>query len=247
MSDTWGNGKLGKSFYLGIHWGWYTLLLSLVSGLSHTPILPHTTRHAPLPYNESQMAFDYNNMYSGKLWMERNGEQRHVTDLNHEDALDYLQNHRAPDKKFCLTIAFFAPHAWDGKDYPDQYMAQDYTKDLYKDVVIPEPKTATAEAFRNLPYFIDEKNTARRRWKLRYPADVPDSYQVSMKRYYRMLSEIDDVVGSVIDELKTQGVYDNTLLVCIIQWKRNECAIKSVDLFSNPLHLHCYFVKDIYI
>jgi len=38
-----------------------------------------------------------------------------------------------------------------------------------------------------------------------------------MKRYYRMLTEIDDVVGSVIEELKTQGVYNNTLLVRITE------------------------------
>ena len=143
----------------------------------------------------------------------RDGQRRHVTDLNHEDALDYLRNRRAPNKKFCLTVSFFAPHAWDGQPYPDQYQAQEYTDGLYDNVVIPQPKTATVAAWENLPPFFDESNVGRIRWRLRYPPEVSDSYQVSMSRYYRMVAEIDDVVGSVIDELKEQGVYENTLIV----------------------------------
>jgi len=34
-----------------------------------------------------------------------------------------------------------------------------------------------------------------------------------MQKYYRMASEVDDVVGDIIQELKIQGVYNNTLLI----------------------------------
>ena len=164
----------------------------------------------------------------------RDGQRRHVTDLNHEDALDYLRNRRAPNKKFCLTVSFFAPHAWDGQPYPNQYQAQEYTDGLYDNVVIPQPKTATVAAWENLPPFFDESNVGRIRWRLRYPPEVSDSYQVSMSRYYRMVAEIDDVVGSVIDELKEQGVYENTLIVRteeVGQWY----AIVFTNEFLSPI------------
>ena len=36
-----------------------------------------------------------------------------------------------------------------------------------------------------------------------------------MIRYYRLITEVDAVVGRLVDELKAQGVYDNTLIVFI--------------------------------
>jgi len=82
---------------------------------------------------------------------------------------------------------------------------------MYDSVTIPTPVTATTESWENLPDFFTEENQARVRWRNRY--NTPERFQSTMKRYYRMCSEVDDVVGAVIAELKEQGVYDNTLLV----------------------------------
>ena len=45
----------------------------------------------------------------------------HVTQRNEADALEFLQK-RPKDRPFCLTVAFFAPHAEDGN--PKQYLPQ---------------------------------------------------------------------------------------------------------------------------
>ena len=82
---------------------------------------------------------------------------------------------------------------------------------LYVNDTIPEPKTATDKHWRDLPWFFDERNEGRRRWRRRF--DTPKEYQSSIKNLYRMATEVDSVVGAVIDELKQQGVYDKTLLV----------------------------------
>jgi arylsulfatase A-like enzyme len=34
-----------------------------------------------------------------------------------------------------------------------------------------------------------------------------------MKAYYRMLTEMDQVIGRIVEELKEQGVYENTLII----------------------------------
>jgi arylsulfatase A-like enzyme len=83
---------------------------------------------------------------------------------------------------------------------------------LYQDVTIPLAKTATDEAFRKLPPFIaNEKNEGRVRWHWRF--DTPEKYQEMMKNYYRLASEVDATCGRVIEQLKQQGLLDNTLII----------------------------------
>lgn len=154
--------------------------------------------------------FDFGRAYSGTHWIkQKDGTQIHVTRKNENDALEFLQK-RPTDKPFCLTLAFFATHAEDNN--PKQFLPQPESLALYQDVVIPVPKTATDEAFHKLPPFIaNEKNESRVRWHWRF--DTPEKYQEMMKNYYRLASEVDATCGRILEELKKQGVLDNTLVI----------------------------------
>jgi arylsulfatase len=154
--------------------------------------------------------FDFGRSYAGTHWIKQpGGSQIHVTKKNENDALEFLRT-RPADKPFCLTLAFFATHAEDHN--PKQYLPQPESESLYNGVVIPLPKTATEEAFRKLPPFIaNEKNESRARWHWRF--DTPEKYQEMMKNYYRLATEVDATCGRVIEELKKQGVFDNTLVI----------------------------------
>lgn len=105
----------------------------------------------------------------------------------------------------------FAPHAQDG--HPRQYLPQDWSAEFYEGVRIgPTPKGE--KHFRALPEFIQQKNNvARIRYYWRF--DTPERYQDYMTRYYRLITEVDEAVGRLMDELKAQGVYENTLIVFI--------------------------------
>lgn len=154
--------------------------------------------------------FDFGRAYSGKHWMkEPNGTLIHVTQKNENDALEFLRS-RPADKPFCLTLAFFATHAEDSN--PKQYLPQPQSMSLYQDVTIPVAKTATEEAFHKLPPFIaNEKNEGRVRWHWRF--DTPEKYQEMMKNYFRLASEVDATCQRMVDELRKQGVLDNTLVI----------------------------------
>jgi arylsulfatase A-like enzyme len=167
--------------------------------------------HAPLPGNAAKQAFDYHNLYYGSHWMPRNGKRRHVTDLNNEDAIHYLKKVKPKNKKFALTVSFFATHSWDGQPFPLEYQPQEFTENMYENKTIPTPKTATDEHWKRMPPFFDDNNEARRRWSNRY--NTPDRFQETMKRYYRMAHEVDVVIGNVIQEIKNQGLYNNTLFI----------------------------------
>jgi arylsulfatase A-like enzyme len=154
--------------------------------------------------------FDFARSYAGRHWLPQPGGGRvHVTKKNESDALEFLRE-RPRDKPFCLTVAFFAPHAEDG--HPEQYLPQPESMALYRDVEIPVPPTATGEAFRKLPPFIaNDRNESRNRWKWRF--DTPEKYQTMMKNYFRLVSEVDATCGRLLDQLEQDGVLDRTLVV----------------------------------
>ena len=137
------------------------------------------------------------------------GDSIHVTEKNAQDAIRFLKT-RPTDKPFNLSVSFFATHAEDA--HPDQYRYQPSSEKYYKDVVFPLSPTANEECLRALPTFISaEENEGRVRWHWRF--DTPEKYQRMMRGYYRMLTELDEVVGRIVAELKNEGVYDNTMIV----------------------------------
>jgi arylsulfatase A-like enzyme len=77
---------------------------------------------------------------------------------------------------------------------------------------VPVPRTATDAAFRALPSFLaNERNEGRRRWGWRF--DTPERYQEFMKNYYRLVTEVDAACGRIVDELRREGVLDETLVI----------------------------------
>eukprot|EP00934_Nitzschia_sp_Nitz4_P000443 Nitzschia sp. Nitz4//scaffold341_size29662//449//2044//NITZ4_008033-RA/size29662-processed-gene-0.25-mRNA-1//-1//CDS//3329548531//443//frame0 len=164
--------------------------------------------HAPQPEPYMSQAFDWKNLYFGYHWESVGGEMRHVTDLNLEDSLEFLKV-RPKDKNFALMVSFFATHAWD--DHVPSYEPKNESKrKFYNDIEIPVPYTSTPSHWAKMPYFFTESNEGRRRWRGRFDGD---NYQQNIKDLYRMATEVDIAVGRIIQELKSQGVYNNTLLI----------------------------------
>ncbi len=153
--------------------------------------------------------YDFSRFYHGKHWYEVEGKgQVHVTQRNENDAMEFLRE-RPKDQPFCLTVAFFATHAWDG--HPLQFLPQPQSYNLYQDVHVPVPVNATEESWQRLPDFFSNRNEGRNRWRWRF--DTPGKFQEMMKNYYRLASEVDATCGRLIGELENQGVLDNTLVI----------------------------------
>ena len=154
--------------------------------------------------------FDFGRSYAGRHFMKQpDGSTLHVTRKNERDALEFLRT-RPTDKPFSLTVSFFATHAED--EHPRQYLYQPESADLYRDVTIPLPPTAGDAFFRLLPPFIaNEQNEGRNRWHWRF--DTAEKYQEYMKSYYRLATEVDTVVGRILQELKVSGLERETLVI----------------------------------
>ena len=156
--------------------------------------------------------FDFLRSYQGRHWIEdEDGERIHVTEKNTLDSIEFLRE-RPKDRPFLLSLSYFAPHAEDPA--PEQYLPQNWSAEYYEGVTIPPSPLNRAEYVLALPEFIrQEANEARVRYNWRF--DSPERYQEYMTNYFRLITEVDESVGRLIDELKEQGVYDNTLIIFI--------------------------------
>lgn len=155
--------------------------------------------------------FDFLRAYEGRHWMQRDGQRVHVTELNRRDAIEFLE-HRPADKPFLLSLSFFAPHAEDRA--PEQYLPQDWSERFYEGKTIPESDLMDDSFLKALPPFLSQpSNEGRVRFHWRF--DTPDRYQQYMTNYFRLITEVDQAVGDLIQTLKKQGVYENTLIVFI--------------------------------
>ena len=156
--------------------------------------------------------FDFLRPYYGRHWIDgANGERVHVTEQNARDSIEFLRS-RPRDKPFLLSVGYFAPHAEDSAK--EQYLPQDWSAASYDGVKVPPSPLGDAKYFRALPPFLSsDSNEGRVRFKWRF--DTPERYQEYMIRYYRLITEVDAAVGRLIDELKSQGVYENTLIAFI--------------------------------
>jgi arylsulfatase A-like enzyme len=155
--------------------------------------------------------FDFLRAYHGRHWTDDGGERVHVTERNARDAVAFLQA-RPKDRPFLLSVGFFAPHAEDSAK--DQYLPQDWSAALYEGIEVPPSPLGDRKYLDALPPFLSKpSNEGRIRYHWRF--DTPERYQEYMIRYYRLITEVDAAVGSLVDELKTQGVYENTLIAFI--------------------------------
>jgi arylsulfatase len=198
---SWQNVKM----YDGDNWN-YTLYPTMMSQNYHVGFfgkyhhleewprsVPTFTQFKSLPYEHL---------------INRGGVVKHVTQLNEEDGIEFLDN-RPDEKPFFLTVSFFATHAMDGD--PAQYIPMNSSMHLYQDTPVPYPQTYTEEHWKMMPYFFTDHNEGRHRFGFRYKDR--DMYQHHMKNTCRMVTEVDTAIGNMIDKLKDQGVYDNTMII----------------------------------
>ncbi|WP_185958256.1 sulfatase family protein [Fodinibius sediminis] len=159
--------------------------------------------------------FDDDRRYSGQgqFWSEERPSDggTHLTDHLGNKAVDMIRE--APDgKPFALTVGFKAPHVQDGFHPVEPYPPSPSTAVLYEEDEIPAPPLSDSTFFNSQPELI-RKSLGRVRWDYRLGPPESLNFQRSMRRYYRMVTGVDNQVGKMLDALRETGRHDNTIIV----------------------------------
>lgn len=139
--------------------------------------------------------------------LDKNGKLREVvqegfsTDLFADAAIEYLQSfgEGQRDNPFFCYVAFTAPH--DPRSPRADYIG------MYKDEAMPVPGN-----FKTLHPFHFDHLLVRDEMLGPWPRS-PELIRASLADYYALISHMDSRIGDIIQTLKMQDLYDNTIIV----------------------------------
>jgi len=132
---------------------------------------------------------------SPHYWMDTpKSEQVHQWSAEHETdkAIEYLKVKRAKEKPFALYLSWNPPHSpYD--QVPEKYLSIYRNKDI---------SLRRNVEFENLHHHTGETVPYRK-----------DDLVLATKQYYAAVSGLDDQFGRLVQFLKAEGLYDNTIIV----------------------------------
>ena len=139
--------------------------------------------------------------------MDKNGKlgepqlKGYSTDIFAEAALGFINEYASgkKDKPFFCYVAFTAPH--DPRSPRPGYI------DRYPDRSVPLPGN-----FKKLHPFAFDELTVRDENLAAWPR-TPEIIQASIADYFELITHLDDKVGEIIETLKKQGLFENTIIV----------------------------------
>lgn len=119
-------------------------------------------------------------------------ENRYVTNLITEHALEFLDKYAAGETPFYISVHYTAPHdPWDEDQHPKEFV------ELYQNCAF----TATPDE----PLHPDSIPTA--------PQGTGEERKRLLRGYYAAVSAMDAGVGRLLDRLEELGIADNTLVI----------------------------------
>ena len=123
------------------------------------------------------------------------------TDLFADAAIGFLNSYSGgkKEKPFFCYVAFTAPH--DPRSPRNDYI------DMYPDETIPLPGN-----FKRYHPFVFDDMLVRDEHLAPWPR-TPEIIQSSLADYYALISHLDSRVGDIIEALKRDGLFDNTIIV----------------------------------
>ncbi len=133
------------------------------------------------------------------------GNYKHLTNLIGDQAEEFLRMKK--NKPFCLSISFKAPHV----EGTNVFAPDPVYNSWYEDDSIPLPVTGDDRFFNLFPETFSVGNEGRERWQVRF--STPQLYQENVKKYYRLVTGIDEVVRRIRAQLEKSGQDKNTIIM----------------------------------
>lgn len=144
------------------------------------------------------------NFFNQNIWV--NGEEREMKGFTDDNVAEFAAQTIAEwsksDQPFFLIVGLKAPHI------PFQFPER--MKEYYQDTEFPEPETFRLDYSDSKPGM--EKNLIKaREWQYAIPSY--GSFQEWVRSYTRLATTIDQSVGTVVEAMKTSGVFEESIFL----------------------------------
>ncbi len=107
-------------------------------------------------------------------------------------------------------MSFKAPHVQDEDEQSDPFQPDPRFLAMHAGTVFHRKRTDTLDAFMRLPGWM-QSSEARRRWETRFGTD--EKFQDSMRKYYALVSGLDEAVGTILAAVDATGRREETVVV----------------------------------
>lgn len=115
---------------------------------------------------------------------------------------DFIKQAKASGKPFCLSMSFKAGHR---PNTPDPFF-----DDIYADTVWNKPDNFGRE---NAKHLALQSKLGRQYINLFRGFGYENDYQNSIRKYQQLIYGVDYAVGKIMEELKRQGMAENTVII----------------------------------
>lgn len=149
---------------------------------------------------------------NGKFVMKEN---TYVTDYITDGALEFLRQ-RQEDKPFYLAVHYTAPHSpWAAECHPAKYIEM-YDDCPFDSIPNVPPHPWCAGAFQTREQWDSKPHNGVRFIHAKY-APIVEQWQLyrreSLRGYFAAVTAMDAAVGRILDELDSQGLTEDTLII----------------------------------
>ncbi|MFT5300158.1 MAG: N-acetylglucosamine-6-sulfatase [Mariniblastus sp.] len=129
----------------------------------------------------------------------------YITTLLTRKAVEFLEQQTDRDKPFCLYLSHKAVH---GPFTPEPKYDGTLASTPFQ---LPESSKLLTDNQLNRPrWLLDQRNS----WHgMDFPLHTGNNVEELYKSYCEALRSVDDSIGSVMDQLKKMGIYDDTLVI----------------------------------
>jgi arylsulfatase A-like enzyme len=145
--------------------------------------------------------------------MEKNdhGKATHLLRQTDTHIHDFINQYAENDKPFFLQVSFKSPHAEDENEAGDEFVTDPAYNIFYNSIQWQLPEAAKPAYFNYFPKVFTANNEGRRRWEKRFSS--PNLINKTMQGYYRLIHQMDDVIGNLLAQLKAKNLDKNTIIV----------------------------------
>ncbi len=139
------------------------------------------------------------------------GKPIHLLKLNDQQITEFVDEYATNKAPFFLQVSFKSPHAEDENEAGEEFVSDPAYNTYYNNIDWHLPEAANANYFNYFPAVFTTNNEGRKRWQKRFSS--PYLINKSLQGYYRLIHQMDDVIGHLLAQLREKKVDKNTIIV----------------------------------